>query len=111
MNDILGLLVSVVIALLAGLGALQKRKLNKARSKAEEAEQKARKAELKLKISETATKAKDEILSGQKELQKQKESVDQKITENSGKEDPDEKRQEQQEIVNYITDFFNSRAK
>ena len=109
MNSMLGLISSFVIVIITGLWALLKRKLKKAMTKAEEAEQRARKAETGQEIRHTETKTKDELVAAQKELQKQKVSVDAKIEESSQKEDPDEKRQEQQKIVDGITDLFNAR--
>lgn len=109
MNELLGLIGAVVTMLLAGLWALFQRKLRKAQSKAEKAEQRAQSAELRLKNGETASKAKDDILAGQKERKGQKDAVDQKIAESSKKEDPDEKREEQQQIVDGINDLFNAR--
>ena len=109
MNSMLGVIGSLAIVIVTGLWALLKRKLNKALSKVEESEQRARKAETGQEIKQTEIKTKDEIVSGQKELQKQKESVDAKIEESSQKEEPDDKRKEQQEIVDGITDLFNAR--
>jgi hypothetical protein len=109
MNELWGMVVGIATMLLAGLWALFQHKLKKAQSKAEKAEQRAQSAELKLKIEETAAKAKDDILAGQKERKEQKDAVDQKITESSKKEDPDEKRETQQQIINDINDLFNKR--
>ena len=109
MSELLGVIWAVGAVLLAGLWALFKRKLKKAQSRAEQAEQRAQKAELRLKIGETAAKAKDDILSSQKERMEQKTAVDQKIAESSQKEDLDEKREEQQQIVDGIGDLFNAR--
>jgi len=109
MNELAGLVGGALAVLLAGLWALIQRKLNKARRRAEKAEQRAQSAELSLSIVETAAKAKDAILAGQKERKEQKDAVDQKITESSNKEDPDEKRQMQQQIVDNIGDLFNAR--
>lgn len=109
MNELLGVIGAVVTVLLAGLWALFQRKLRKALTRAEEAEQRAQKAELRLKIGETVAKAKDDILAGQKERKEQKDAVDQKIAESSNKEDPDEKRETQQQIVDGINDLFNAR--
>ena len=109
MNNFVGWLLGALLALLAGWGSLQKRKVDKALSKAKEAEQRAQKAEMSLKISKTASKAKDEIVMAQKENQKKKEAVDMQIAENEIKEDPDEKRKNQEKIANGITDLFNAR--
>lgn len=109
MNELIGVIGAVGTVLLAGLWALFQRKLRKAQSRAEKAEQRAQSAELRLKIGETAAKAKDDILSGQKERKEQKDAVDQKIAESSQKEDPDEKKEEQQQIVDGINDLFNAR--
>ena len=109
MNSMLGVIGSFVIVIITGLWALLKRKLNKALSKAEEADQRARKAETGQEIKHTETKTKDELVAAQKELQKQKVSVDAKIEESAQEEDPDEKRKEQQKIVDGITDLFNAR--
>lgn len=109
MNELIGVIGAVGAVLLAGLWALLQRKLKKALTRAEEAEQRAQKAELRLKIGETAAKAKDDILAGQKERKEQKDAVDQKIAESSNKEDPDEKRDTQQQVVDGIHDLFNAR--
>ncbi len=60
-------------------------------------------------LGETAAKAKDDILAGQKERKEQKDEVDRKIAESSKKEDPHEKRETQQQIINDINDLFNKR--
>lgn len=109
MNELIGVIGAVGAVLLAGLWALFQRKLKKALARAEKAEQRAQSAELRQKIGETAALAKDDILSGQKERQEQKDAFDQKIAESSKKEDPDEKRKEQQQIVDGINDLFNAR--
>lgn len=108
MNELLAVIGIVGAGLLGGLWALFQRKLKKALSRAEEAELRASKAELRQKIGETAAKTKDDILVGQKERREQKDAVDQKITESSKKEEPDEKREAQQEIVDRIADLFNT---
>ena len=109
MNSMLGVVGSLLIVVVTGLWTLLKRKLDKALTKAEETEQRARKAETGQQIKQAETKTKDEIVTARKELQKQKVSVDAKIEESSQKEDPDEKRQEQQKIVDGINDLFNAR--
>ncbi len=109
MNELIGVVGAIGAVLLAGLWALFQRKLRKAQSRAEKAEQRAQSAELRQKIGETAAKAKDDILSGQKERKERKDEVDRKIAESSNKEDPDEKRETQQQIVNGIGDLFNKR--
>ena len=109
MSELWGVVGGIASVLLAGLWALLQRKLKKALTRAEEAEQRAQSAELRLKIGETAAKAKDDILAGQKERKEQKDTVDQKIAESSQKEDTDEKRETQQQIVDGIGDLFNAR--
>lgn len=109
MNELWGMVGGIATMLLMGLWALFQRKLRKARSRAEKAEQRAQSAELRLKIGETASKAKDDILAGQKERKEQKDAVDQKIAESSKKEDPHEKRETQQQIIDDINDLFNKR--
>ena len=109
MNELWGMVVGIATMLLAGLWALFQHKLKKAQSKAEKAEQRAQSAELKLKIEETASKAKDDILAGQKDRKEPTDAVDQKIAESSKKEDPDEKRETQQPMVDDINDLFNKR--
>ena len=109
MSELIGVVGAAGAVLLAGLWALFKRKLKKAQTRAEKAEQRAQNAELKLKIGETAAKAKDDILAGQKERKEQKDAVNQQIAKSSQKEDPDEKREEQQQIVDGINDLFNAR--
>lgn len=109
MNELIGAIGAVGAVLLAGLWALLKHKLRKALARAEKAEQRAQSAELRLKIGETAAKAKDDILAGQKERKEQKDAVDQKIAESVQEEDPDEKRETQQQIVDDINDLFNKR--
>ena len=109
MSELWTVVGGIAAVLLAGLWALFQRKLKKALARAEKAEQRAQSAELRQKIGETAAKAKDDILSGQKERQEQKDAFDQKIAESSQKEDPDEKKEEQQQIVDGINDLFNAR--
>ena len=109
MNELWGMVGGIATMLLAGLWALFQHKLRKARSRAEKAEQLAQSAELKLKIGETAAKAKDDILAGQKERKEQKDAVNQKIAESAKKEDPHEKRETQQQIVDDINELFNKR--
>ncbi|MEA4864170.1 MAG: hypothetical protein VB088_02090 [Sphaerochaeta sp.] len=109
MSELVEVIGGIAAVLLAGLWALFQRKLRKAQSRAEKAEQRAQSAELRLKIGETASKAKDDILAGQKERQEQKDAIDQKIAESVQEEDPDEKREEQQQIVDGINNLFNAR--
>lgn len=109
MSELWTVVGGIAAVLLSGLWALLVRRLKKALARAKEAEQRARKAETGQEIKHTETKTKDELVAAQKELQKQKVSVDAKIEESAQEEDPDEKRKEQQKIVDGITDLFNAR--
>ena len=109
MNNFVGWLLGALLALLAGWGSLQKRKVDKALSKAKEAEQRAKAAELNLKVVETAAKMNDTAIAAQKANQEKKEAVDHQIMATEKEEDPDEKRKDQETIANGITDLFNAR--
>lgn len=109
MNELFGVIGVVGASLLGVLWALFQRRLKKALYKADEAELRANKAELRQEIGETAAKAKDDILVAQKQRKEQKDAVDQTIVNSSKKEDPDEKRETQQEIVDSINNLFNTR--
>lgn len=109
MNSFIGWCLAVLLVLLKGWSALQKRKINKATVRAREAEQRARAAELNLKVVDTAAKKKDKIVIAQKANQEKKEAVEHQIMETEKEENPDEKRKDQEKIANRITELFNNR--
>ena len=97
-----------VIGIIASLFGIQTMRIEKAKKKTKEAENQLAVEQARLKREQQATKAKDALIVKQKQQVKIKEENIVKI----GKTEDlpnDEKIQEQQEIVDGITDLFNSR--
>lgn len=97
-----------IIGIIASLLGLQTLRIDKAKKKTEEIEKKLVQEQVKLKKEQQVSKIKDEVLQKQKEQVKIKEENVAKIqkTEDLPHE---EKIEEQQEIVDNLTDLFNSR--
>ncbi len=97
-----------IIGIIASLFGIQTARVSKAKKKTKEAESQLVYEQARLKREQQATKAKDLLLQKQKEQVKIKEENVVKI--NVSEDLPnDEKIQEQQEIVDNLTDLFNSR--
>ena len=97
-----------IIGIMASLFGIQTMRIEKAKKKTKEAENQLVYEQARLKREQQLAKAKDALLVKQKEQVKIKEENVVKI----GKTEDlpnDEKIQEQQEIVDSITDLFNSR--
>ena len=97
-----------IIGIIASLFGIQTMRIEKAKKKTKEAESQLVYEQARLKREQQATKAKDLLLQKQKEQVKIKEENIVKI----GKTEDlphDEKVEEQQEIVDNLTDLFNSR--
>ena len=96
------------IGIIASLFGIQTMRIEKAKKKTKEAENQLAVEQARLKREQQVAKAKDALILKQKEQVKIKEENIVKI----GKTEDlpnDEKIQEQQEIVDGITDLFNSR--
>ena len=97
-----------IIGIIASLFGIQTMRIEKAKKKTKEAENQLAVEQARLKREQQVAKAKDALILKQKEQVKIKEENIVKI----GKTEDlpnDEKIQEQQEIVDGITDLFNSR--
>ena len=97
-----------IIGIIASLFGIQTMRIEKAKKKTKEAESQLVYEQARLKRQQQAAEAKDLLLQKQKQQVKIKEENVVKI----GKTEDlpnDEKIQEQQEIVDGITDLFNSR--
>lgn len=97
-----------ILGILASLFGIQTFRIDKAKKKTKEAENQLAVEQARLKREQQAAKAKDALLVKQKQQVKIKEENVVKI----GKTEDlpnDEKIEEQQEIVDNLTDLFNSR--
>ena len=97
-----------IIGIIASLFGIQTARVSKAKKKTKEAEAQLVYEQARLKREQQAAKAKDALLVKQKEQVKIKEENVVKIQKTE--ELPhDEKIEEQQKIINDVTDLFNSR--
>jgi len=110
MNNVVWL-ITLVAALLAGWGGLQKRKASEATKRAKAAEAESARTRLQMGITQVATGIKDELIGKQRENAAKQEEVIQAIDGSEKKEDPHEKAKQQEQIVKDLNAGFNSRRR
>ena len=110
LGNVMTWVVTVVVALLAAWGGIQKGKADRERKRAEEAEAALSRSKVQQSIGQVADRIKDELIGRQRENAKAAKDIEQRL-EQIAKEDPDEKARQQEKLVNDLNTGFNSRRR